>query len=317
MLRSVSRAFILAAGLGTRLRPLTEELPKPLVPLGDRPLLAHIAAQLVAAGHRRAIVNTHWLPAAFAPFRDRFGLDLELVHEPEIRGTAGGLAGALARLGAPPIVVYNGDIVVEPPLGALAAAADDGLVLVVVPRVRGEGTVGLDARGDLVRLRGEVFGVETSGADYVGVASLGSRCLAALPATGCLIGDVALPAMRRGERIHCVVHQGPFTDAGTPAAYLAANLVWLERRGWPAWCGPGAVVEPGVELRSSLVGAGARVRGRGRLERCVVWPGAHAEAPLADAIVTPRRVVAAGQEPTASRRGGLGGAAPADRWRPA
>ncbi len=61
------RAMILAAGLGTRLRPLTDELPKPLVPVGDRPALAHVAARLAAAGIREAVINVHHLAAAFTP----------------------------------------------------------------------------------------------------------------------------------------------------------------------------------------------------------------------------------------------------------
>lgn len=287
------RAMILAAGLGTRLRPLTEELPKPLVPLGDRPLLASIAEQLAAAGYREALLNTHWLPEAFAPWLDRLAVRLHAVHEPVIRGTAGGVAAARARLGAPPIVVYNGDVVVEPPLLELAAVADDGLTLVVVPRLRGAGTVGLDADRGVVRLRGETFGEEASGGDYVGVAALGARVLAILPETGCLVGDVALPWLRRGGRVRAVLHRGYFADAGTPPEYLAANLAWLARRGARAWAAPSARVAAGVELVDSLVGVGAAVEGSGALTRCVVWPGATARAPLADAIVTPRRVVRA------------------------
>ncbi|MBN2194135.1 MAG: NTP transferase domain-containing protein [Polyangiaceae bacterium] len=283
--------MILAAGLGTRLRPLTEELPKPLVPLGDRPLLGHIAAQLVAAGHRSALLNTHWLPDAFAPYLDRFGIELSVVHEPTIRGTAGGIAGARDQLGAPPIVIYNGDVVVEPPLERLAEVADDGLTLVVVPKEVGAGTVGLGADGGVVRIRGQSFGREVGGGDYVGVAAIGARCLARLPAVGCLVGDVALPALRRGECVGSVLHAGDFTDAGTVSAYLAANLAWLARLGRSVWVDPNATVASGVALSSSIVGEGARVEGTGRVERCVVWPGATARAPLADAIVTPRRVV--------------------------
>ncbi len=287
------RAMILAAGLGTRLRPLTEELPKPLVPLGDRPLLAQIADQLAAAGHREALLNTHWLPEAFAPWSDRLAVQLHAIHEPVIRGTAGGVAGARGRLGTPPILVYNGDVVVDPPLVELAAAADDGLTLVVAPRPRGAGTVGLDADRCVVRLRGERFGEEASGGDYVGVAAIGARALGALPAMGCLIGDVALPWLRRGGRLRAVLHHGSFADAGTPPDYLAANLAWLVRRGASAWVAPTARVSAAVTLVESLVGDGAAVEGGGRLTRCVVWPGATALAPLADAIVTPRRVVLA------------------------
>ncbi|MBK7581815.1 MAG: NTP transferase domain-containing protein [Myxococcales bacterium] len=163
------RAMVLCAGLGTRLRPLTLELPKPLVPVGDRPLLAHIASRLSAAGFAELVINTHHLPESFSRLEQDLGLKAQVVHEPRIMGTAGGVYGARALFGRPPIVLWNGDIWVEPDLPGLCARAESGgLVLGVVPRPRGQGTVGLTAAGDVARLRGEVFGEEISGADYVG-----------------------------------------------------------------------------------------------------------------------------------------------------
>src|SRR5215471_12562414 len=85
---AMTGAMILAAGLGTRLLPLTEELPKPLVPLGDGPLVTHAAARLAGAGLAPLVMNTHHLAPAFA----HAGLDalgVRVVHEPRILGTAG------------------------------------------------------------------------------------------------------------------------------------------------------------------------------------------------------------------------------------
>ena len=95
--------------------------------------------------------------------------------EPEIRGTAGGVAGARARFDAGAVLVWNGDILTDAPVAALLelAAARDAQVLTVSPRPVGEGTVGLDDAGRVVRLRGQVFGRETRGGDYVGVSALG------------------------------------------------------------------------------------------------------------------------------------------------
>lgn len=276
--------MVLCAGLGTRLRPLTLELPKPMVPVGDRPLFAHIAAALQGAGFSELVINTHHLPEAFANVGEEFGIELQAVHEPVIRGTAGGVAGVRERFGAPPVLVWNGDIWVEPPITELLAAAGDGLALAVRVRPRGQGTVGLDANGHVVRLRGESFDDEHSGGDYVGVLALGARVLAALPSEGCLIGDVALPELRAGRGVRSVAIQGDFHDAGGPDEYLELNLRWLAGRSH--WCGPGAEVGSGVELDRALLGAGARVVGQGRLSRVVAWPGAVVEAPLADAIVT-------------------------------
>ena len=83
------------------LRPLTAELPKPLVPVGDRPAVAHVAACLAAAGVREAVLNIHHLAAEFTAERlAALPLALRVIHEPEILGTAGGLANAAALLGS-------------------------------------------------------------------------------------------------------------------------------------------------------------------------------------------------------------------------
>src|SRR5262245_58074994 len=100
MLTRMTRAMILAAGLGPRLRPLTLELPKPLVWLGDQPIVAPIARRLAAAGIERAALNTHHLAEAFKPsILERLPLAITVLHEPEILGTAGGVANAAGALG--------------------------------------------------------------------------------------------------------------------------------------------------------------------------------------------------------------------------
>ena len=184
---------------------------------------------------------------------------------------------------------WNGDIFAEPPIERLLdAAASGGLALAVAPRRLAEGTVGIDASGAVVRLRGERFGVEAVGGDYIGVTALGARALADLPDAGCLIGDYALPALREGRQVLTVPVLGSWTDIGSIAAYHAANLRWLEQRA-PAsgsWIHPSARVESTVTVLQSILGEGASAEGTGTIERCVVWPGARVTAPLRDAVVT-------------------------------
>lgn len=293
------RAMILAAGLGTRLRPLTDELPKPLVPIGDRPVLAHVAARLAAAGITEAVLNTHHLAAAFAGLAG-LPLALRVIHETEILGTAGGVAHAAALLGEGDVLVWNGDILAAVDVGALIAAPRTGgaaATLAVAPRAIGavgDGTVGLGADGRVVRLRGERFGDEIAGADFLGVHVLGAALRARLPERGCLVGDLYLPALREGKRLATLSVAGSWDDIGTVEAYLTANARWLARAGLVAHVGEGAHVDPGVDLTGSVVGAGAVVRGGGALTRSVIWPGARAEAPLDRAVVTPRGAVVRG-----------------------
>jgi len=284
------RAMILAAGLGTRLRPLTDELPKPLVPVGDRPILAHIAARLAAAGIEEAVLNTHHLAEAFSAARlASLPLRLEVLHEPSILGTAGAIVNAGRHLGDGDAIVWNGDILAPVDVAALRSAHRRGgalATLVVAPRAPGQGTVGLDARGSVVRLRGERFGEEAQGGDFLGIYALCPALRESLPNVGCLVGDGILPALRRGARIASLPFHGAWDDIGTIAAYLRANARWLEQTGQPFHRGEGALVDPGIDLSGSVIGAGARVTGTGAVARSVIWPMARAVAPLDHAVVT-------------------------------
>lgn len=278
----------MCAGFGTRLRPLTDELPKPLVPVGDRSILEHALSSLLAAGVDQLTINVHHLAGQFAPVLQGFPANVRVVVESEIRGTAGGVAGARGHLPSETVLVWNGDVLVAPPLDQLLVRCEpQSFCFGVAPRAAGEGTVGLDDEGNVVRLRGERFGTERRGGDYVGVLALGAGARASLPERGCLIGDAVLPLLRAGGRVRSVAVTTPWTDAGDLRSLLGANLDWLAARGVGSFLAPGSELAAGVELRQAVVGAGARVEGRGVLERCVVCPGATAVAPLSDAIVAP------------------------------
>lgn len=287
-------AMVLSAGFGTRLRPLTDEIPKPLVPLGDTPLLGRSLAALREQGARRLVVNVHHHAGRIESYLASLPMEVHVSREERILGTAGGITRARQLFGGAPLVILNGDIVGEFPIAELLSRADEGLVLAMTERPLGKGTVGLGSAGQVVRLRGEHFGTELASGDYMGVAVLGQKCLNSLPPEGCLVGDWALPHLRAGGFIHGVLVPQSFEDVGSPAAYLTANLRWLRSSaggGATSYVGPGAGVEEGVELVSSIVGAGARVSGRGRVESSLVLPGAIARAPLFEVIVTPAGVV--------------------------
>jgi mannose-1-phosphate guanylyltransferase len=296
--------MVLAAGHGTRLRPLTDERPKPLVPFGDRTLLEHALGRL-GASLLPAVVNSHHLSGVFAAIASAWDAISQVVEEPELRGTAGGVAGAREFLGPAPIVVTNADVLASVDMDALLAATpEDGICLAVVRRPPGAGPVGLGADGRVVRLRGERYGEEVTGADYVGTLGIGARVLGALPARGCLIGDVAMPLARRGEHVRTLASEGDLLAPGDGLAeYLSAHATWLgQRSGGGSFVGEGAAIEPAVELVGCVIGAGAVVAGSGRLERVVAWPGARVTAPLADAVVTTAgRVVRRAEAPGVPR----------------
>jgi mannose-1-phosphate guanylyltransferase len=289
--------MVLAAGLGSRLRPLTHVLPKPLVPVGDRPALAHVLDRLAAAGVGRVVVNAHHGREKLEQFLVAHpGVALSV--EPELLGTAGGVARAASLLGAGDVLVWNADIFASIDATALVAAHAGAprraATLVVQPRERGSGSVGLDPTGRVVRLRGERVAEEAAGGEFLGIHVLGAELRKSLPERGCLVGDVYIPAMRRGARLQAFGWVRPFFDIGSVASYLEANLAWLTSRHLPHWIGPGAELGPGISLGFAVIGPGATARGLGVLDRCVVWPGASVEAPLADAVVAPGRIVRVG-----------------------
>ncbi|MFM2043592.1 MAG: hypothetical protein RLY86_2168 [Pseudomonadota bacterium] len=152
-----TRAMVLAAGLGLRMRPLTEHTPKPLIRVGGQSMLDHALDRLADAGVERAVVNTHWLPdqvAARLAARSAEGRGPETVesHEPVLLETAGGIRHALPLLGEEPIFTVNADIVwldgPVPALTRLARAWDPDRMDALLLLAATVWSVGYDGDGD-------------------------------------------------------------------------------------------------------------------------------------------------------------------------
>lgn len=228
------RALVLAAGLGTRLRPLTDRLPKPLLPLGGEPLLARIAGRLRAAGVTHLAVNAHHLADRIeAAARALPGFDeVAVFPEPEILGTGGALWGARAFLdGDGPFLLHNGDVECDADLAALWAAhvgsgAEATLLLTSWPEVDSV-RLGADGR---VRDIGDRLGAAPHDADrrltYTGVAVLEPRFLDRLPAGASSLVDALSAAL--SDDPGAVRGHAPeglaWSDLGTPGRYLDALL---------------------------------------------------------------------------------------------
>jgi len=282
---TVRTAMILGAGLGTRLRPLTDVRAKPLVPVGDAPVVAHVARQvrLALAPGGRLVMNVHHRPEEVATWAEGDGLLVS--REVELLGTAGGVAQAAALLGAGLVLIWNGDILSDFDPRALVAAhrahaAEATLAL--VSRSAHEGNVGLASDGRIVRLRQETFGDEARGGDFLGIHVVGEALRGRLPERGCLVGDVYLPALRRGETLRAFETSAGFVDVGSVAQYLAANAAWLAARGLTSWAHPTAKVT--APITGSVVGAGAVIDAAAL--RSVVWPGAHVQTACTESVIT-------------------------------
>ncbi|MBI2092402.1 MAG: nucleotidyltransferase family protein [Deltaproteobacteria bacterium] len=110
------RAMILAAGLGTRLRPLTHKTPKPLLPVNGRPMIDFSLARVKKAGITNVIINLHYLGGQIKKYVGsgrRYGLKIRYLHEPKILGTGGGIKNAERFLNGGPFVVINSDTLID------------------------------------------------------------------------------------------------------------------------------------------------------------------------------------------------------------
>jgi len=143
------KAMVLAAGLGTRLQPLTFEIPKPMVPVLDRPVMAHILDLLEGQGFDRVIANLHWFPDTI---RGYFGDRVEYRHEKELLGTAGGVRNVRDFFGDDLVVVVSGDALTDLDLRVLvkrhrSAGGIATLTVKKVPDTREYGVVIHDEDG--------------------------------------------------------------------------------------------------------------------------------------------------------------------------
>lgn len=219
------KAIILAAGLGTRLRPLTDVLPKPLMPVWDVPLLEHTLRVLEAWGVEEIAVNTHWLPQTIEAYlAARKGTArTQISFEPEILGTGGALRPLRAFLGDEPFWMINADIAAavapEPLMDAFERG--DGLAAVWLEPKKGPRTVEMDRKGRVTCWRSPTPGVEHT-FTFCGLQLLSPRIFDYLPETAfCSVVEGYQRAMQAGVFVTGVtVAESYWDDAGTIDAYL-------------------------------------------------------------------------------------------------
>ena len=312
---AVTVAYLLAAGLGTRLRPLTNERPKPLLEVCGTPLLEHALGLLPSAGIRTVAVNSHWLhpqiPAALgASFR---GLRVVTTHEPEVMGTGGGLRGLAAACPAPPgerVLVLNADALIDLDVRALLGASDDALATLVLKddaETARYCAIGTDADERVVTFAGRIAprGPVAKERMFCGVHVVHPRAFEVLPpvtleqgvvrGTPSGINDEGYPRwLEQGALLRGFDHAGTFCDVGTPERLLEANLAvltgaWhsaalapfagLEERPGRVFVAPSARVHPSARFTGpALVGENAEVGADAELSFAVVGKGGRVAA---------------------------------------
>ena len=152
------KAMVLAAGLGTRLRPITYEMPKPMVPVLNRPVMEHILRLLARHGFTETIANLHWFPELIeAHFGDgsAFGVELSYSREERLLGTSGGVRNAAEFLGDS-FLVISGDALTDIDLAAMRDfhASHDGVATLATRRVRDTSQFGVAITGADGRIQG-------------------------------------------------------------------------------------------------------------------------------------------------------------------
>lgn len=221
---ALTHAMVLAAGLGTRMRPLTDDRPKPLLELDGRSLLDHALDRLAAAGVADAVVNAHWRGAQIeAAMAGRYHPRIHLQAEETLLETGGGVARALPALGAAPFAVVNGDAFwLDGPTSALArlaaafdAAEMDALLLMVrttqVEGVVGKGDFLLDPVGRMRRPKER----EIAPYLYAGVQILNPALFEGAPSGAFSLNRLYDRAIAAG-RLYGLVHDGVWFHLSTP-----------------------------------------------------------------------------------------------------
>ena len=305
------QAIVLVGGEGTRLRPLTDDVPKPALTLVDRPFLAYMIEWLASHGVTEAVLACGFLPdvlRAALGEGEHAGVRLTYVTEPDRRGTAGAIRFAADALGerlGDRFLALNGDVLTDLDLGALIRAHEERsapatVALHPVDDSAAYGLVSTDP-GGVVTAFLEKTGEPVPGEINAGAYLLERSVLDLIPPDREISIEREVFPRLVGDGLGALRLDGYWMDIGTPDRYLQASWDILEgsvaTRVRPT--APGLLIRSGAEVESSAtvgpravvspgcrIAAGAQVRGSVLLEGCTVGEGARVERSVLAAGVT-------------------------------
>jgi NDP-sugar pyrophosphorylase family protein/aminoglycoside/choline kinase family phosphotransferase len=289
--------FLPAAGLGERLRPITNHLPKPLLPILGKPLIGIILERLTAACSGTIGINLHWKPelirtwAISSPWQDR----IRFFPEDPILGTGGALKNAESLLAGGPFVVHNADILLDIDFtrliethlssGNIATLATHKLPKLSNVVVDENGYVidvenPGDSRPDPARIAAKVA--------YTGIAVYSPEILKYLP-TGVSHATVAWTgAAKAGHKVQALDFTGCYwNDIGTPRSYVAGVLDSLSENGETVYLSRTADCGKIGIAGYVVLESGSSIRDSSRLRNCIVMPGTHVEGIQKNRIIGP------------------------------
>jgi mannose-1-phosphate guanylyltransferase len=277
----ITQAFILGAGLGTRLRPLTDAFPKPLVPLFHKPLAGWALEACEAVGCKRFAINTHHLPEKWEGFGA--GRDVTFFHEPALLETGGGLKNIESWLNDESLLIHNGDVFSSMDLKKLVHAHESGgdEVTLALRSSGGEKRISLGDDNRVEDVRSEVRGLPGTHV-FTGIYCVKKNFLKRIPA-----GEIiaVIPAFQElvieGGIGAVVLDEGDWMDLGNVESYLAAH----RQLALEAPIHPEAVIEDGAVIENSVIGKGARIGSCARVSNSVVWAGADVKCEISNQVV--------------------------------
>lgn len=266
----IKQAFILGAGLGTRLRPLTDVLPKPLVPLFHKPLAEWALEACEAVGCTRFAINTHHLPEKWQNFGE--GRDISFFHEKMLLETGGGLKNIEGWVAQGSLLVHNGDIFSSMDLRKLVEAHElsGDEVTLALRSAGGAKKISVGENGRVEDVRSEVNGLPGTHV-FTGIYCVKKEFLRRIPAGEIIAVIPAFQELVREGGIGAVVLDGgEWMDLGDIESYLQAHRELALQD--PVH--PEAEIGEGAVIKYSVIGKGAKIAAGASVIDSVVWPGA-------------------------------------------
>ncbi len=295
------QAFILGAGLGTRLQPLSFIVPKPLLPVFQKPLICHSMDRLMRAGVSEFFVNTShlevmWERAFPFPNPQYRNCPVFLSHEDTPLDSGGGVRKILHRVRQDePLIVQNGDILCDFPVADLLAEhrRAGNMVTLALRSVDGKRNVGFDPESHRVTDIRHALGIDPGSYQFAGIYVMQPEIARFFPdipeGTPFSIVPIWSELIRRGSVGGLVADWGSWYELGTPADYLNALLDIPSRER----IHPEAVISPKASLSEDCVVCRDAVIPAGtELSDCIVWPRTHVQPGYySRVILTPRLTV--------------------------
>ncbi len=280
---SISKAFILGAGLGTRLQPLTHSLPKPLVPIANRPLVEHTLDACIEAGITSFIINTHHLAEEWSkafPKQTYRGYPITFSHEPILLDTGGGLKQIESFFQGESILVVNGDIMSNLSLKDLMQQHSQSEATTTLALLAEGPNCNIALNGNLISDLRYERGIHAGTHQFSGIYCTRPAILEQIPKSTPKSRPVSIipTFLKLAEAGKLEAFLSPpisWNDLGTREVYLKVNQQLALTAEHPAGIHPEAVIHPSAKVdATSTIGAGVIIAEGCEVKHSVIWPKA-------------------------------------------